>query len=461
MASNKRRDEVRFYVGVDVGGTKIQAALMEESGTILARERPDTPRTDNPEDVVAAIEEAMEAAVAEAGLDFDAVTAIGTAIPGVVDPDEGLIVVTPNMSLDGVPIGPRLKKRFKRPVAVGNDCDLGTLGEAWLGSARGSRTAVGILVGTGIGSGIVSGGRLWRGAREAAAEIGHIVMQIGGPECGCKNRGCFEALASRSAIERDLRQAIEAGRPSVLPEIVDGDLGVIKSGALRRALECDDELVGEVMRRASEVVGYACLTVRHFLDPEVIVLGGGVVQACSGFMMPIIREIVRSDRLPGARESRGVVLSALGDDAVVIGALALARTHAGRDPFDERFHVRPSYAEIDRAAFGEITIGGKEYKRDLYLLVNGKVKKRKKSLAKEIYGSGHTVGPEEMERVCRGGPAVVFIGTGHSGQLQLTDQGKRYLDERLIECRAMPTPEMVKAYNECDERKAALVHVTC
>ena len=120
------------------------------------------------------------------------------------------------MSLTGVAIGAHLEGRFHVPVAVGNDGNLGTLGETWLGSAREARSALGIWVGTGIGAGLVQKGKLWRGARESAGEIGHIVMQIGGPKCGCGNRGCLEALASRTAIERDIRDALAAGRTSVL-----------------------------------------------------------------------------------------------------------------------------------------------------------------------------------------------------------------------------------------------------
>jgi len=461
MAAGKKAEKARRYVCVDVGGTKIQASLIEESGTILARERSDTPQKSSPETIVAAIEEAMETVVRKEGLKFKDVTAVGMAVPGVVDPDKGLVVVTPNMELTGTPIGPDLEKRFKVPVAVGNDCDLGTLGEAWLGSARKAPSAVGILVGTGIGCGIVRQGELWRGAREAAAEIGHIVMEIGGPLCGCGNRGCFEALAGRAAIERQLRDAIEEGRKSVLTEILEGDPSLIRSGTLRRALDADDELVTEVMRRASEVLGHACLTVRHLLDPEVIVLGGGVVEACYEFMVPIVRSIVDADKLPGARESTGVLLSALGDDAVVLGALALARRLAGRDPFDKRFDVKPVYPEISGASFGEVTVGPETYTRDVSISVNGDVKKRKKSLAKERYGSSHTVGPRELERVCRGGPAVLFIGTGHSGRLTLTDGAEQYLAQRLIECRALATPEAVAAYNKSKQRKAALIHATC
>ena len=141
------------------------------------------------------------------------------------------------MSLTGVAIGAHLEGCFKVPVAVGNDGNLGTLGESWLGSARKAGSALGIWVGTGIGAGFVHGGKLWRGARESAGEIGHIVMQIGGPVCGCGNHGCLEALASRSAIERDIRHAMEAGRSTILTELTGGDLSVIRSGAIRKALK--------------------------------------------------------------------------------------------------------------------------------------------------------------------------------------------------------------------------------
>ncbi|MGA2032917.1 MAG: ROK family protein, partial [Thermoguttaceae bacterium] len=291
----------RLYLGVDIGGTKVQATLVHESGGIFERDRQPTPRSGGPERVLAVIEEVMENVLRQADIRAGDLTAVGVAVPGVVDPDAARIVVTPNMSLTGVAIGAHLEARFHAPVAVGNDGNLGTLGEKWLGSARGARSALGIWVGTGIGAGFVQKGKLWRGARESAGEIGHIVMQIGGPLCGCGNHGCLEALASRTAIERDIRQALDAGRTSILSELNHGDLSVIRSGAIRRALEAQDPLVTEVVRHASEVLGYACLTVRHLLDPGVIVLGGGVIEACSDFMMPIIENIVGSDRLPGAR----------------------------------------------------------------------------------------------------------------------------------------------------------------
>ncbi len=446
----------RRYLGIDVGGTKVLAALVGESGMIVAGERCRTPRDGGPDPIIAAIETAIDDVLTGTGTDVADLTAIGIAIPGVVDPDEGRVVVTPNMGLTGVAIGPHLSKRYDAPIAVGNDGNFGALGEQWLGSGRGAKSVLSICVGTGIGCGIVHGGELWRGAREAAGEIGHIVMEIGGPRCGCGNHGCFEALAGRTAVERDLRDAIEKGRTSILSELAEGDLSVIRSGMIRRALEAGDELVVEVMRRASEIIGYACLTVRHLIDPEVIVLGGGVIEACGAFMMPIIEDIVGDDKLPGAREGGRVVLSALGDDAVVLGAVAMARTQAGRSPFEQQYAVKPTYAEMSREGPGEIAVGGKTFNRDFYITVNGKARKRKKS---SVQNDEPMIAARELAKVCEGGPAVLFVGTGKSDEWKLSDDAREYLDRRTIAYEELPTTDAMKAYNKSKHRKAALIRV--
>ena len=455
----------RLYLGVDVGGTKIQASLVSESGAILGKQRQSTPRpargsTDGPEQVLAMIETVIQEVLTQANLETTDLTAIGVAVPGVVEPKSGHVVVTPNMSLTGVSIGAHLEGRYHVPVAIGNDGNLGTYGEAWLGSARKAQSALGIWVGTGIGAGLVAKGRMWRGARESAGEIGHIIMQIGGPVCGCGNHGCLEALASRTAIERDIRAALQAGGTSKLTELSGGDLSVIRSGAIRKALKAEDPLVTGILHRAAETLGYACLTVRHLVDPEVIVLGGGLIEACSEFMMPIVENIVGSDRLPGARDGGHVLLSALGDDAVVLGAVALARKQVGRSPFKKRYRVEPTYAEIVRFSFGQIVVGKKAYDHDIYIPVSGKVKARDRDLAKREDASGQTIGAKELEEVCRGGPEVLYVGCAKLEEVTLTEQAQRYLRQRSIRCEILPAVQLVNVYNKSKARKAALIHVT-
>ena len=461
MKNHTAAGKDRLYLGVDVGGTKVQASLVRESGGIVQQERRPTPRTGGPEQVLAVIEKVIDDVLKKGKVTTADLTALGIAIPGVVDPDAARVIVTPNMSLTGVAIGAHLEGRFHVPVAVGNDGNLGTLGETWLGSARQAASALGIWVGTGIGAGFVQKGRLWRGARESAGEIGHIVMEIGGPKCGCGNRGCLEALASRTRHRARHPRGV-GRRPDQRAD-----------GAFRRrperhpqrrhppALEAEDSLVTEVVRHASEVLGYACLTVRHLIDPAVIILGGGVIEACSDFMMPIIENIVGRDRLPGARDGGQVLLSALGDDAVVLGAVALARKLAGRSPFKRRYAVAPRYPEIVRASVGEITVGRKTYRRDVYIPVNGKPKKRGKSLCREHNGQPPIIHPKELQKVCRGGPEILFVGAGKEGKVELSQEAQRYLTQRAIRCEVLPTAQAVEAYNRSKQRKAALMHVSC
>lgn len=461
MKTNGKTPSSRLYLGIDVGGTKVACALVEESGGILARQRAATPRGGGSDAVLAVIEQCIEAVLAKGKRPLEQVAAIGIAAPGVCDPDKGRVVFTPNMELSGVDLGPRLEERFGVPVALGNDCNVGALGEKWLGAAREAASAVAILVGTGIGGGFVQKGKAWRGAREAAMEIGHIVMQIDGPLCGCGNRGCLEALASRSAIERDLRAAIAAGRPTTLPQFCDGDLSVIRSGPIRKALAAGDALTAEIVGRAAEVLGYACLTVRHLLDPEVIVLGGGLVEACSGFILPIVERIVAADKLPGAREGGKIRLSTLGDDAVVLGAVAMARRSVGRSPFKKRFFVKPKYPKIGRYVPGVITVGSVEYNRDVYISAYGTVKKRKKAfIALSEASQPPVIDAEELEEVCRGAPEVLFLGTAGETPFTLSDDAKSYLSHREIRCEILPALKAIEAYNKSTQRKAVLVEKT-
>jgi glucokinase len=230
---------------------------------------------------------------------------------------------------------------------------------------------------------------------------------------------------------------------------------------IRKALEAEDPLVTEVVRHAAEVLGQACINVRHLLDPEAIVLGGGVIEACSAFVMPIVENIVGRDPLPGAHEGGHVLLSALSDDAVSLGAVAAARRLVGRSPFKKRFAVKPVYSEISNVGFGEITIDKKTYDCDVTITVGGKVKKRNEKQAKELYGTSHIVGAKELVKVCKGGPEVLFIGAGKAGQVELTEDARQFLAQRSIRCEIQTTVKAVECYNKSKLRKAALMHITC
>ncbi|MBN2582510.1 MAG: ROK family protein [Planctomycetes bacterium] len=447
-----------LYVGVDVGGTNIQAALVLECGRIVAREKISTPRSGTGTDTVAAIEQVIDTLLHEHDLKAGDLEAVGVAVPGVTDPIAGRVIITPNLNLTGIEIAKPLSKRLGIPVALGNDTNMGTLGERWLGAARHATSAFGIFVGTGIGGGFVRKNKLWRGYRESAGEIGHTVIQIGGPKCACGNFGCLEALAGRWAIERDIREAVKAGRTTILTDLLKGSLRQVRSGALGQALAARDPLVTEILTRAAEALGQACVMVFHMVDPETIILGGGVMEACGDFLLPIVRKVVGKHRLPGSREGGEVLLSPLGDDAVIAGAVALARQLVGCSPFNPDCEVLPVYDPIRESAPGEVTVGGETCKRGVAVRVNGDVKKWQWEPA-DGSGKAAAIRPEDLSRACRGGPEMLFVGTGPSGELTLADESQAYLKHRAIGFEALPTPKAIKAYNGYQGHKAALLHL--
>ena len=453
--------EEKRYVGVDVGGTKILAVMATGDGEVLLRFKQPTAEGGSPlsEQIAAAIDSLLD----EAQVAVDQVGGIGVAVPGVVDSQTGLFIVAPNVEIDDPHLVDRLRERYHVPVAIGNDVNLGTLAEVWLGAGRDARSVVGIFVGTGIGGGVVVDGGLRTGPEDLAGEIGHLVLMVDGPECGCGNRGCFEAIASRSALERDLREALAAGRESQIAEAAEK--GRIKSGALAAALAFGDELVTELMQRMGHYLGQGVLTIRHMLDPELIILGGGVTEACGDFLLPIIEAEVRADCMKGSRDVLRIVTSELGDDAVALGAVALIRGDVTGRAVGEAARSSEEQAaagpHIDAVAFGSVTVSGEELPHDIVIRANGKVAKRKKKRARSKYGTSHVIDEKELQQVCKGEPRTVIIGQGFHSMVRLTDDAQEYLNSLAAAWQLLPTPDAVEAYNDAQDPKALLLHVTC
>ncbi len=451
------------YVGVDLGGTKILALVVTDDGEVLARLKQ---QTDLAGDVSIAnqIAAAIDGVVAEAGLEATDIAGIGVAIPGTVDSRTGYIITVPNLQIDDLRMVDTLRDRFGLPVALGNDVNLGTLAECWQGAARGADSAVGIFVGTGIGGGVVIDGRIRAGAEDMAGEIGHLCLMVDGPVCGCGNLGCFEALASRTAMERDIRAGIAAGRESTITHYEKA--GRLKSGALASALDDGDELVTEVMTRAAHYLAMGVLTIRHLLNPELIIFGGGVIEACSDFLIPLIEQDVAADNMKGSRDALRIVISELADDAVALGAAGLVRAEVtgvplGR-PLDESDEEAPlAYPNIDSVDFGVVVVDGAEIARDIQIRADGKLRNRKKKRLRKLYGTSHVIDGKEIARVCKGNPDKLFIGQGFQGMIRLTDDAREYLEALAIACELLPSPDAAEAYNEAEGSKALILHVTC
>jgi len=285
-------------------------------------------------------------------------------------------------------------------------------------------------------------------------------MQLDGPTCGCGARGCLEALASRTAIERDIRAAVADGAKTAVTELTGGDLRAIKSGVLKRALLAGDPLVTGIITRAAETLARACVSLRHLLDPEAIILGGGVIEACEFFVLPIVERVFADDPLAGAGPGGRLVVSALGDDAVVLGALALAQQATGTDPLADATPDVPKYPAIAVARPGRVKVAGSTYTADLVVCADGKVKKRDKLLAKVGSASPGRIDWPELARVCRGGVDVLVVAAGHKPTAALTEQAEAFLRRRGVALELLPTPEAAEAYNQAPGRKAAIIVVS-
>ncbi len=314
-----------YMVGIDLGGTKILAGVVDAEGRILARAKLRTQADRPAAEVIASIGEAVRSAVAQAGLSMEQISAIGVAAPGVLDAAAGVVRFAPNLRWRDVPLAAALRKDLGVPVYLENDVNMGTLAEHVLGAGRGARDVVGIFVGTGIGGGIILNGRLHRGRNGSAGEVGHMTVKMGGPRCGCGRRGCLEAVASRTAIVRDLRAAIDAGAASVLPKLVKGDLDRLTSGALAEAVRRGDKLTIKVLKRATKSLGIGVGSIVNFLGPEMVILGGGVIEALDDAWLERVRRVAHLYAIGNAMEGVKIVRAQLGDDAVMLGAAVLAQ----------------------------------------------------------------------------------------------------------------------------------------
>ncbi|MCB4791054.1 MAG: ROK family protein [Elusimicrobia bacterium] len=320
---NNKMDHI--FSGIDIGGTKIRVGIVSGEGKIIATSKTPTPKSISPVRLAVCIFDQYEKILKENNLNKKNVAGVGIGIPGIIDMDSGVIVRAPNLNMSGVNFRSILKKKFKIPVAIANDVNLGLLGEQWKGAAMGARNAVSIFAGTGIGGGILINGRLYTGCNGAAAEIGHMVVVHDGLHCTCGNNGCLEALCGRWAIERDIKRAVKKGKETIVEKMLDGNFKKIKSRILAKALKAKDPVVTRIMKEVSRHLGSACVSLRHLFDPEVIVLGGGVIGACGEYMLPIIEKAVNKDKLFSGLGKCKIVVSELQDNAVILGAVALVK----------------------------------------------------------------------------------------------------------------------------------------
>ena len=324
-----------FVIGVDLGGTNLLAAVVEpEKGEILGQAKLKTRAELGAQVVTERVAQAITQAMEKAGVKRKRILGVGVGVPGPMHPDTGVVVCCPNLgpTWENLPFAENLQKLVDLPVTLDNDVNVGAVGEHTYGAGRGTRDMLAIFVGTGIGGGLILDGKLRSGFRDAAAEVGHMVLLADGPLCGCGQRGHAEALASRTAMEREIRAALEAGRPSILPHLLaqagrdPADPGPIGSGLIGDAYEAGDPVVVEAVERAQYYLGLLVASCVNLLDPEMVVLGGGVLERMGEPYLEPVRRVAQQHYVQKADAERvRVVRAELGDYAGALGAAVLAK----------------------------------------------------------------------------------------------------------------------------------------
>ena len=316
-------------IGVDMGGTKILSAVIDVEGNILGTAKVPTKADEGTSVVIDRIADSIQKAIGKSGVNESTIEAVGIGAPGPLDPETGIVIFAPNLGWRDVPLKAELEARVGIPTFVDNDVNVGTLGEHAFGAGKGVQNVVGIFVGTGIGGGIILQGELFHGASKTAGEIGHIIVKAGGPRCGCGTRGCLEALASRTAMTKQFQKAIEKkGKKSVISKLTDGDLSAIRSGVLAKAIRSNDKLTLKVFKKVTKYLGVGIGSIVNFLNPEMIILGGGVVEALDDTFLDNIRAAAEKYALPNTLDGVQIVRAKLGDNSGILGAAALARQRA-------------------------------------------------------------------------------------------------------------------------------------
>jgi len=310
-------------LGIDVGGTKINAFRVARDGTIVDRSDAPTPADDEERTLATMVELAQELRTPD-------VLAVGIGAAGMVDATDGVLRFAPNLAWRDLSIASRVRGALGLPCQVDNDANTAAYAEYRFGAGRGYRHVLLVTVGTGIGGGIVSDGRLFRGANGFAAEIGHIIVEPGGPLCGCGNRGCWEQLASGRAIDRMGREAAGADEGSTLRRLAGDDLEQVSGRHVTEAARQGDEVALRIFAEAGRRLGEGIAGLVNVLDPQVVVVGGGAIVAGDLLLGPARASFHEAVEGPEYRPRVPLVAAELGNDAGAVGAAALALEELGR-----------------------------------------------------------------------------------------------------------------------------------
>ena len=313
-----------YNICLDIGGTKILGAIFDEKDEIIYRLKKKTKQSgDDSANVEKVIVSVVEEMIEAAGIDKKKINAIAAGAPGVINQDTGVVLFSPNLPWRNYNIKKSIEEKTGIKFFIGNDVNVGVLGEYYYGAARGYKNVVGFFVGTGMGGGLILDGRLFTGNQFKGAEYGHMILDPEGPLCNCGQRGCLEAFSSKKGMSAYIVQQVTRGRSSMLGDKIEN--GVFKSKMLKKALAAEDAVAVEAVDRACHYLAVATGNMINTISPDIVVYGGGVIEAVGDiFLEKILKEVDRYC-MPSIRNTVELKVAALGDDSILYGALSMIK----------------------------------------------------------------------------------------------------------------------------------------
>ncbi len=312
-----------YRIGVDLGGTNIAVGVINEKNEIIGRGKVKTRAPRPAEAIFDSIKEAVDMAVVNAGINYEEILSVGIGTPGSVNKDTGAIEFSNNLKFHNVPAKQMLEERLKKPVYLENDANAAALGEAVAGCGNGVKNFVAVTLGTGVGSGIIIDGKIYRGSNFCGGEMGHMVINVDGIPCNCGRKGCWEKYASATALVSQAVEAMQSNKDSLLWQTCDGDLNKVEGKTIFEALDLGDATAKAVVDKYLYYVSIGLANVINALQPESVCIGGGISGQGEKILQPI-RDIVKAERYSVYADKQANILKAeLGNDAGIIGAALL------------------------------------------------------------------------------------------------------------------------------------------
>lgn len=316
-----------YYLGVDLGGTNIAAAVVDENYKILATGKVKTNLPRPEAEIADAVFEAGILAVKNAGLSLDDIREVGVGTPGIVNPKTGMVCYSCNLDFKNTNLGALLEERFGRRVFLENDANAAAYGEQLAGAGKGTDDFIAITLGTGVGGGVILNGKIVSGSNSAGGELGHIVIVKDGETCGCGRNGCWESYASATALIRQTKAAMQKNKDSLMWSLVGGDIEKVSGKTSFDAMRMGDEVAKQVVKEYCDYVACGLTNIINIFQPDALCIGGGISKEGETLVAPI-REYVQRERYSKNVEKQTIIKSAeLGNDAGIIGAAFLGNIY--------------------------------------------------------------------------------------------------------------------------------------